>query len=87
MSKAIEILLMDRYQISNPKIVTTEMFNEAIAEIEQMEARIIELEAQKAKSCDGCQYELNIYHMTDSISGCDMCSRQAIDRYEPKDNA
>ena len=34
--KAKKILLMDRHEICNPKIVTTEMFNEAIAELEAL---------------------------------------------------
>lgn len=45
--KAIKLLLMDRHELGNPKIVTTEMFNEAIAELE---------EAMKPKTCDGCVY-------------------------------
>ncbi len=45
--KAKKILLMDRHEICNPKIVTTEMFNEAIAELEAL---------QQPKRCDGCGY-------------------------------
>ena len=44
--KAKKILLMDRHEICNPKIVTTEMFNEAIAELEALQSR----------SCEGCKY-------------------------------
>ena len=41
--KAIKLLLMDRHELGNPKIVTTEMFNEAIAELEEF---------MKPKTCD-----------------------------------
>ena len=47
MTKALEILLMDRSDIANHKIVTTEMFNEALAELE---------EAMKPKTCEGCKH-------------------------------
>lgn len=45
--KAIKLLLMDRHELGNPKIVTTEMFNEAIAELEEL---------MKPKMCDTCKY-------------------------------
>ena len=72
MEKALEILLMDRSDIAKHKIVTTEMFNEAIAELE---------EAMKPKTCEWCKYQ-----KTD-IDRCDFCKRYYSDQYEPKDNA
>ena len=36
--KALKLLLMDRHELGNPKIVTTEMFNEAIAELEALQS-------------------------------------------------
>ena len=54
MEKALEILLMDRCDIGNYKIVTTEMFNEAIAELE---------EAMKPKTCEWklSNYDYNLW--------------------------
>ena len=72
MEKALEILLMDRSDIANHKIVTTEMFNEAIAELE---------EAMKHKTCKGCVHEVE--DMQDLY--CAFCSRSCDDNFEPKD--
>jgi hypothetical protein len=47
MEKALKLLLMDRHELGNTKIVTTEMFNEAIAELQ---------EAMKPKTCEGCNH-------------------------------
>ena len=76
MEKALKLLLMDRHELGNPKIVTTEMFNEAIAELE---------EAMKHKTCEGCKHKPNegeCYY-----EPCGTCARFFYDHYEPKDHA
>ena len=81
MEKALEILLMDRSDIANHKIVTTEMFNEAIAELE---------EAMKPKTCDGCKFRNTVKFVqveSETLECCSVCVRNCYDYYEPKDNA
>ncbi len=78
--KAKKILLMDRHEICNPKIVTTEMFNEAIAELEALQQR----------SCDGCKtLPFVLTELAKKNGGkCGTCKRYVKDNYEaePKDN-
>ena len=73
--KAKKILLMDRHEICNPKIVTTEMFNEAIAELEAL---------QQPKSCDGCiRLPFILIELAKRDGGkCGTCKRFVKDHYE-----
>ena len=80
MEKALEILLMDRSDIANHKIVTTEMFNEAIAELE---------EAMKPKTCEGCVYGVfgvDSFGLEIECTLAYRCSRGQDDMFKPKDN-
>jgi hypothetical protein len=59
--------------------------NEATAELEALQARIAELEALQApRSCDGCKWEFDEFRLSNGLDVCNYCTREHIDRYEPK---
>jgi len=86
MSKALEILK----ELDNQDIW---VLLELGLEHTNIASAIAELEAQKAKSCEGCKYNYDIDNF-DSIDGkrldnfrpneCYMCSRNMQDRFELK---
>jgi hypothetical protein len=49
--------------------------NEAIAELEALQA---------SKSCDGCKWEFEDFRLSNGFDVCNYCTREHIDRYEPK---
>ncbi len=51
--------------------------DEAIAELEAL---------QTPKSCDGCKWEIYEFRLTNGLDVCNYCTREYIDRYEPKDS-
>ena len=95
MNKALEILeyfVAEHMAYNNTPFLLHE-FDEAIAELEAMEARIKELEeAMKPKTCDGCKQSFEPNNQTFHKYFCEYLKIPIhgdfyCNRYEPKDNA
>ena len=87
--KALEILRGHKALWEELGVENDTSFDEAIVELESLEARIAEYELPK--SCDGCKWdydiELNETHRDRAIHAneCGGCKRSyRPDRYEPK---